>query len=420
MSILEGKRRAVIVGINRYQRIEEDNIQVLEGAENDARELYERLKNPDTCNFQISSNHFLIGQNATYERIRMAISDLLWKTGTSDIALFYFSGHGFVDSYGIGYLAPYDMFKNDPTVFGIRIQELQEIISKAIDKKCVLLILDCCYSGLATKGDPKAEFERNLDPVGAGEGRIILASTEADAVSREIADCTHNNKGVPHTHGIFTSYLIDGLDGAAADKDGIISVDGLRKYVENKMTEMKKQIPKYSVLEGTRTDVIRIGLDPGTHKSYIENELTGANDIVKLNQKRIDILGLYDAALKIRNVVKSDHNNQTAQKLKQEINKILNKYDGPITKWLTENARDPDHKKEIELISYGLYFKLYNLENALKNFDEFSRTDSLTRDLLDIFTEQIDDAKSSNIQSVLRRLRVVFPKKEAVSSSGSV
>jgi non-homologous end joining protein Ku len=33
-----------------------------------------------------------------------------------------------------------------------------------------------------------------------GEGRIILASSEADAVSREISNYTHNDKQPPHTH----------------------------------------------------------------------------------------------------------------------------------------------------------------------------------------------------------------------------
>jgi Caspase domain len=282
MSIIAGTRRAVVVGINRYKRAVEDNIQVLTGAENDAQEMYERLKRTETCNFEISANHLLKGESATYERIRIAISDLLWKTGICDIALFYFSGHAIVDSYGVGYLAPYDMFKNDPTVFGLKIQDLKDLVKNSVDRKAVILILDCCYSGLATKGDPRTDFDRNLDGA-EGEGRIIIASTEADAVSREIPDYTHSNREKPHAHGIFTSHLIDGLDGDAADRGGKISINGLLTYLDNKMTGVKKQRPRHSVSEGSKTDQIMIGFVPGTYYRFIENELIGAKNIIEQN-----------------------------------------------------------------------------------------------------------------------------------------
>ena len=104
-------RRAVAIGINVYN--DSNNIPKLKGAENDAKEVYERLKNPNIGNFEIHTDHLLIGSNATCEHIRKAISDVLWKTTSTDLVLFYFSGHGFVDGYGKGYIAPYDMIKGN-------------------------------------------------------------------------------------------------------------------------------------------------------------------------------------------------------------------------------------------------------------------------------------------------------------------
>ena len=49
------------------------------------------------------------------------------------------------------------------------------------------------------------------------EGKIILASSEADAVSREKNNCKHNENDSPHSHGAFSFHLIEGLDGKAAD-----------------------------------------------------------------------------------------------------------------------------------------------------------------------------------------------------------
>jgi len=102
------KRRAVIIGIDEYN---DSSIIPLRGAENDAREIYEMLSNPHIGGFNVAKDHFLIGADAKCERIRKAISDIFWKcdTDTWELALFYFSGHGFEDGYGNGYIAPYDM-----------------------------------------------------------------------------------------------------------------------------------------------------------------------------------------------------------------------------------------------------------------------------------------------------------------------
>ena len=129
-------------------------------------------------------------------------------------------------------------------------QELNDIISNAVDKKSVILILDCCYSGIATKGIDDKKIEENL--TASGEGRIILASSGADASSREIYNYKHKPEDTPHDHGIFTSYLIDGLDGGAADEDGIINIVKLQKYVEDRMVSFGREKPKFSLSEGVR------------------------------------------------------------------------------------------------------------------------------------------------------------------------
>jgi len=83
--------------------------QKLTGAVNDANRYLWKIKR--LRKFDITRNHFLTNESATYMAIRQAISDLLFQTDSSDIALFYFSGHGFRDGRGNGYIAPYDMKK---------------------------------------------------------------------------------------------------------------------------------------------------------------------------------------------------------------------------------------------------------------------------------------------------------------------
>ncbi|MGH7807528.1 MAG: caspase family protein, partial [Thermodesulfobacteriota bacterium] len=170
----EPKRRAVIIGINKYK---DSEIAQLEGPENDAVEIYEKLT--DGRNFEISNEHFLRGAKATSEAIRAAVSDLFWEADPCDLVLFYFSGHGFVDGYNRGYLAPYDMQKDKPLVHGISMQELREIVMGSRGKSTVLMILDCCHSGIVVKGDKGVDedvgqtFQAQLKSLSAGNGRCI-------------------------------------------------------------------------------------------------------------------------------------------------------------------------------------------------------------------------------------------------------
>jgi hypothetical protein len=60
--MLKGKRQAVIIGIDEYE--DRHNIKPLPGAENDAIEIYEKLKDPNIGNFEISEDHFLVSKNA--------------------------------------------------------------------------------------------------------------------------------------------------------------------------------------------------------------------------------------------------------------------------------------------------------------------------------------------------------------------
>jgi hypothetical protein len=100
-----GSRRAIIIGINKYKAYPE--ILTLTGPENDAKEVHRQLIK--LGNFDISSNHFLIGSRATRTNIMEALSEIFRREVDCDVVVFYFSGHGMVDDVGQGYIAPYDM-----------------------------------------------------------------------------------------------------------------------------------------------------------------------------------------------------------------------------------------------------------------------------------------------------------------------
>lgn len=332
---LEGERQAVIVGINEYS---DPKIPKLDGAVNDAKDVCDRLK--DFGNFKVAKDHFLTDEQATCKAIRNAIYDIICETDPCDLTIFYFSGHGFADSKGNGYLAPYDMMKYKPSVCGIKMQELKQDILDSFNKPTVLMILDCCYSGISTKGTKsipanKASFDTyfgNLNGETRGEGKIILASSEEDKVSREIIDCTHITEKTPHPHGIFTYHFIEGIDGKASEEDGIIYFDKLRDHVEKQLIEIGKQKPKFFAADSSRISTIKIAVAPKKYTEYVSNKIIEAESFY-CNDDLPSLICAVDIVKKILNITKK----KEAQELQIKIIETLDKYQESASGWLTIN-----------------------------------------------------------------------------------
>ena len=139
-----------------------------------------------------------------------AISDVFRKDASFDVVALYFSGHGILDKNNVGYIAPYDMDPEDPFVSGINMEQLRTVIYESKNQASVIMLLDCCHSGIAAKDKTKTgpvtttvmdtnrdfistQFQKMVEsPSQSGtgtqvtaRGAVILASSEANAVSRE-------------------------------------------------------------------------------------------------------------------------------------------------------------------------------------------------------------------------------------------
>lgn len=395
--MLKGDRLAIIVGINEYL---DQNIPKLPGARNDAKEIYQRLKDTNVGSFKIQS--YLVGQDATCKEIRKAINDAFWKTDPYDLVLFYFSGHGFVDSYNEGYIAPYDMLLEEPFTCGINMGELRETISKSKNKGSVVMILDCCYSGIATKGEKslpvspinKEDFENHLKI--SGENRIILASSQANQKSREIEISDSDNID-PHPHGSFTFRLLEGIDGRASDeKTGIVTLDGLYKYVQNQMKTDNEQRAIFSVTEGRNLEGIEIAVVP---EKWIKNRDELLQQINESVDKEQQIATLHDAAKKIIDLEKIEPNSTQIYNFKNAITNCLQGYYGKLTDWLEVNMGDIQPK--IDRISPEIYPALYKLEDYL-SYDAFVNIDSIQLRRLSALCDIINN--KINAEILIRRL----------------
>lgn len=230
-------KRAVLIGVDEYR---DTDIQDLAGSRNDAVELAELLQR--SGEFEVEEP--LLGKDATGEAVRTAISDLLWRTDPAELALLYFSGHAYDDAYGNGFLAPHDMEKQRPWVHGIRMQELNDLMLKAINKDIVLLVLDACKAGIAAGGEkggdePALSFQdaftelEEIEP--EGRGRIVLASSGADEKSHELHGEHQYLGGGSHAHGAFTFQMLEALSGRAATGQDYVTLGDLTDFVDQEL-----------------------------------------------------------------------------------------------------------------------------------------------------------------------------------------
>jgi len=199
-------KKALVVGIDYYKKCPP-----LRGCVNDAVSVNKILaRNEDnSLNFTIQA---LCARDAcsaiTKKNLKDAVTELF--KGDTDIALFYFSGHGYVEN-DIGYLITSEVETGDD---GFSMDELLKIVNESKVKNKVI-VLDCCHAGMA--GTLAAVSNKSI----LSEGSTFLAASTKDESAKE--------KG---GHGIFTALFVDALGGAAANLVGDITPGSIYAHID--------------------------------------------------------------------------------------------------------------------------------------------------------------------------------------------
>ena len=428
-------RKAITIGINKYESVE---IPPLNGAENDAKEIRDKLIH--SGNFEISYNHYLVGPDATRRNILKAVSEIFRQDNNYDLVAFYFSGHSIIDEENAKvYLAPYDMDPEFPFVSGINMEDLKKVILNSNNKAGVIFILDCCYAGIATKDTksmaPPEQKTRNLyadhlqniikssdtEVVGSdsdlsGKGKIVLASSEADEVSREKNNCIHSENDAPHSHGAFSYHLIEGLDGKAADSDnGIITIDNLRKYIEDQMKNENRQKIVYHISQASNIENIKIAVSQNKFEEKIKKLIAETDDILSSKKSSTvfsNVFDLQDAANKIKELIDLNREHKEIDRLQAIIDDELNLYKNPTIRWINSNIRFAQRK--VNEIRNQLYEEeLPDLVNRLCFSELFKIPNSYLNALVYVFAEvekntRFESLEDQNLKSFVSKLRVAF------------
>lgn len=201
-------RKALVIGIDNYP------YDPLEGCVNDAVCVASLLKKngDESPNFDVR----LITNPSDRQDITTTrrLIDELFETH-SDVALFYYAGHGLLKSTG-GYIITSDFKTHNEEI------PMSEILGLAINSRArsKIIILDCCHAGSFAESNLGNSSISNL----CDELTVITASRDIESAD-EIGG-----------HGVFTSLLIDALQGGAADIRGHITAGSIYAYIDSALS----------------------------------------------------------------------------------------------------------------------------------------------------------------------------------------
>ncbi|WP_026882220.1 caspase family protein [Clostridium akagii] len=226
-------RKALVVGFNNYKGCE------LHGCINDAHKIAALLEKNEngSPNFEVK---LITDENKqiTQGELRGHITDLF--SGTCDMAVLYFSGHGTISSSGGSIVTP-DFTKHN---LGIGMNEILNL-ANASNLRDKVIILDCCHSG--DFGNPLGE---SSDLCMLTDGVTILTASKKDESSVEVNGA-----------GIFTTLLVDALNGGAADLIGHVTSGKIYSYIDealgawNQRPVFKTNVSRFSSIREAKPPI---------------------------------------------------------------------------------------------------------------------------------------------------------------------
>ena len=216
---------AIVIGIQSYKYLPAARF-----ASTDARKFSEYARHV----LGVAPNRIRLLTDAGADTTEITRAFRQWlrrnvNRGTTDVYVFY-SGHGLPSDDGKTlYLLPHNADRDFIDKTGISQQELVTMIS-ATQAKSATLFFDSCYSGQTRTGDALLPDARPLSLRSSVSSYppefSVLSASAAQQISWSSSELGH---------GLFSYYLMKGLEGVAdLDRNGEITFGEMQRYlVEN-------------------------------------------------------------------------------------------------------------------------------------------------------------------------------------------
>ncbi|HEX6587451.1 MAG TPA: caspase family protein [Longimicrobiales bacterium] len=232
------QRFAVVIGVSEYA---DPLVPDLQYADDDARAFYDFLRSERSGLGGIPEENvlLLVDDKASYRNMRSALFSFLRRATENDVVYVYIAAHGVPDPNRPSelYLLPADAEATDLPGTALPMHDVNEAIGRLATRHTVV-ITDACHSGgLGTLG---FSARSGLEPNNVNElflrglretagGLAVFTAAEARQISRE-------GRQWGGGHGVFTHYLLEGLNGEAdVDQDSIVRLGELMEFVRERV-----------------------------------------------------------------------------------------------------------------------------------------------------------------------------------------
>lgn len=229
----------LLVGVNQYQ---DQQLPSLQYSALDCQGLAEALAEATQAfpQKEVRIHHDFAAQPPKLVSVLVSLKQIVSTAQPQDTVLFYFSGHGVLESRKQqAFLCLTDTQKDNLIDTGLGVAELLHLLGNCAARQQIIW-LDACHSGgmsLLGSRPRGARAVKQVEPLTNPTPQLVEVLRQRASQSKGFyallsCDQAQQSWEFPELgHGVFTYYLMRGLRGEAADPQGVIEADGLYKYV---------------------------------------------------------------------------------------------------------------------------------------------------------------------------------------------
>lgn len=233
----QGRRIALIVGISKFKH-QDGWISDLQFAHVDAQAVADFLQTPGGGRFRPEDMVVLTNEQATLSGFREGLREVAGKVKSEDLVFIFLATHGGPDEKARQnlYFILHDTQYNRLAETGMAMKDLQTYLQQNVRAKRLIMVVDTCHSaGLVDTPTTRGGGGNNLANLYVEkllfgeEGRAVITASDVNESSRE-------GKKWGQGHGVFTHFLLQGLQGQAdANADRFVTLGELFSFVRRQV-----------------------------------------------------------------------------------------------------------------------------------------------------------------------------------------
>jgi WD40 repeat protein len=186
----------------------------------------------------------LTDSGATFAAIQRQLQEVAREASFEDVFIFFFSGHGTVDSKTGYYAVTYDTRKDNPLLSGEKLSELIDAI-----KARTIVVLETCQSGAAFGGpnpndtinSPK-DLSRLVNQLSSAEQGVVVITSAGKQASLQ-----DPKKGGPLTRALLEVLKRkESLSSSGPNKDDLVTCATLHDWIPKRVPEIVEEMWKTS------------------------------------------------------------------------------------------------------------------------------------------------------------------------------